>query len=267
MSDAIQKLKEYGHMAFLNWSTSIPCSTYLNDPSHLDEMIDEFENVLMDWIYNVWSCRYHYSELNFYTTNQLILLRKEFTLIQQNKSCEISPQVFHLLCSAVGKPVDSTMLIKKALTEDWNDFKNSEEDILDLPIADTSQDVVIQKEEKTQIVTKISQARDQLTNAQMEVFDELTSCGYDDYIILEAISLGKSDVYTAMDWIDELSNDQFTIYKSQWIEEQSNCTLNIPENVQPEDFTINTPQLPEEFDISPIATSFFKKNKRGNLIR
>ena len=265
MSYAIHKLKIFGHMAFLKWSISLPCSTYLYDLCHLDNKIDEYETFLINWIHYIWKCRYHYPELNFYSTNQLILLRKELTSIQQDKCDQINPQVFHLLHSIARRPVESTMLIKKVLKGGVLDDEDEAMPKSVPLVLNSNQAIASSFEQKSsdQEASKVFYAIQNLTNEEKKLFNELKNYGYDDFIILEAIYQNISDIYTATDWIDSLNNDTVTKFESQWIVKKASPITTVKSIEQ---FTmecclpINTQKLSEELDITPIAISFFSKN-------
>lgn len=265
MSYAIHKLKIFGHMAFLKWSISLPCSTYLYDLCRLDNKIDEYETILINWIHYIWKCRYHYPELNFYSTNQLILLRKELTSIQQNKCDQINPQVFHLLHSIARRPVESTMLIKKVLK---GAVLDDEDEAMPKPVPlvlNSNQTIASSFEQKSsdQEASKVFYTIQNLTNEEKKLFNELKNYGYDDFIILEAINQNISDIYTATDWIDSLNNDTITKFESQWIVKKASpitTVKSIEQSTMECCLPINTQKLSEELDITPIAISFFSKN-------
>ena len=271
MSSAILKLNIYGHMAFLKWSVSLPCSKYLHELDSLDKMTREFESILFNWIKYIWSCRYRYSELNYYATNQLILLRKELTFLLQNEWYQVIPQVFHLLHSTAGKPVDSTMLLRKVLTQnlqEGDDIALPFQDQIMFEISEQSFDDVQQNEKKK---SKISSSIEGLDDTQKKLFDELISCGYEDFLILEAILHQKiSDIYNAMEWIDDCPNDERTTFETFWSELNNGDTKNSHDNVLKspiqESNSINILHQGEELDVTPIASSFFHMNEK-NLTR
>ena len=268
MSSAIHKLSIYGHMAFLKSSVSLPCSKYLHDLDTLDKMTHDFESILFSWIKYIWSCRYRYSELNFYATNQLILLRQELTFLLKNESYQVIPQVFHLLHSTAGKPVDSTVLLRKVLTQnlqDDDDILLPSQDQIMLEFSEQSFDDVQKNEKKA---SKILSSIEGLDDTQKKLFDELINCGYEDFLILEAILHQKiSDVYSAMEWIDDCPNDELAKFEQFWSELHNGGTESSHDNVLKSPIedsnSINILHQGEELDVTPIASSFFYINEKN----
>ena len=268
MSSAIHKLNIYGHMAFLKWSISLPCSKYLHELDSLDKMTHEFESILFNWIKYIWSCRYRYSELNYYATNQLILLRKELTFLMQNELYPIIPQVFHLLHSTAAKPVDSTVLLTKVLAQNLqedDDIALPSQDQIMFEFSEQSFDDVQKNEKKT---SKIVSSIEGLDDTQKKLFDELINCGYQDFLILEAILNQEiSDIYNAMEWIDDCPNDELAKFESLWTELYNGGTKSSHDNVLKSPIqdsnSINILHQDEELDVTPIASSFFHMNERN----
>ena len=271
MSSAIHKLNIYGHMAFLKWSVSLPCSKYLYELNNLDKMTHEFESILFNWIKYIWSCRYRYSELNYYATNQLILLRKELTSLLQNELYQIIPQVFHLLYSTAGKPVDSTVLLRKVLTQNLqedDDIASPSQDQIMFEISEKSFDDVQKNEKKT---SKIVSSIEGLDDTQKKLFNELICLGYDDFLILEAILHEEiSDIYSAMEWIDDCPNDERAKFQTFWIELHNGDTKSSNDNALKSPIEDSNPinifHQGEELNVTPIASSFFHMNEK-NLTR
>lgn len=263
ISGAVQKLKDFGHFTYLRWKKVYPCSLYRHNVNDLDEEIKKLELVLVGWIYYTWTCRYQYPELNFYTTDQLVILRKELTKMKINEANEINPQLFYLLQSIVGEPVGSTMLLRKGLNYDEN------ESLPQVPQAIHGVENVqsftsyvetphIQDIDSSLVIQEISELNDD----QRKIFDELSSCGYKEYIILEAIiKQNISDVYTAMDWCDELGIDDELVIEKTWFtdnspslsREQSLLDASLEQEVQLKTFVSES----GDFDVTPIVTSFF----------
>ena len=279
ISESAQKLKEFGHFEYLQWHKNYHCPEYLDKLEDLDQEIKELEQVLVGWIFNMWSCRYRYPELNYFTTEQIIVLRKELTSMKKDSSKEVNPQVFYLLHSVIGEPVDSVMLLKKGLKCDVNHSVAIEEeedysspvptdlshsvDAISLPDNEIS-DVHGSNEEEDSI---LKEAIDKLNETQTELFQELLDCGYEDYLCLEAAT-EYDDVYTAMEWCDELDDEKKKTLERKWNPVQTtalstsslSATEAYPLTVSlhselAKRVTTGFPFL-GHFDVSPIVSSF-----------
>ena len=276
ISESVQKLKEFGHFKYLQWHKEYYCSEYLNELEDLDQEIKELEQVLVGWVINVWSCRYWYPELNYFTTEQIIVLRKELTSMKKDSSKEVNPQVFYLLHSVIGEPVDSVMLLKKGLKcdvkhsvaiEEEGDYSSSvpadlshSVDAISLSNNEIS-DVCVSDEEEDSI---LKEAIDKLNETQTELFQELLDCGYEDYLCLEAAT-EYDDIYTAMEWCDELDDEKKKTFKRKW-----NPTAISTSSLSATEAHLLTVSLHSElakrvatgfpfldhFDVSPIVSSF-----------
>ena len=195
ISESVQKLKDFGHLEYLDWEKKYHCPEYIQDLESLDQEISTLESILVGWIYNVWNCRYQFPELNYYTTEQLIVLRKELTSTKNDPSKEVNPQVFYLLHSVVGEPVDSAMLLKKGLKCDEKSsiiHENNEEDSASSSSIEVGQSVdsLLSADDAVsasdaESISLLQEAIDNLNEEETEVYNELVGCGYDDYMCVE----------------------------------------------------------------------------------
>ena len=278
ISESVQKLKDFGHLEYLDWEKKYHCPEYIRDLGSLDQEICNLGSILVGWIYNVWKCRYQFPELNYYTTEQLIVLRKELTSIKNDPSKEVNPQVFYLLHSVIGEPVDSTMLLKKGLkcdekfdtiqedTEEDNapsssikfaqrvDSLVSADDAVSLNASDTADDNI----------SVLQEAINNLNEEETKVYSELVSCGYDDYMCVEAAIL-HNDIYNAIEWCDRLDEEkeetlqkkyfpiQTTAISSSSVSFSPDCSLTVSEQNP-----IKISVMPDvvHFDVTPIVSMF-----------
>ena len=280
ISESVQKLKDFGHFKYLKMKKDdddlkYPCFKYLHHLKGLDNKIKELGQVLIGWMFNVWNCRYRYPELNYFTTEQIIVLRKELTLMKKDFSKEVNPQVFYLLHSVIGEPVDSVMLLKKGLKCDVKHsvaIEEEEDNLLSIP-TDLSHSVdAISLSDKEipdahgsdqEEDSILKEAIDKLNEKQTELFQGLLDCEYDDYLCLEAATK-YDDVYTAMEWCDELDNEKKKTFKRKWIPLETIASgVSAPEDhslpvvSQSEPVKRVTTDIPivDHFDVSPIVSS------------
>lgn len=274
ISDSAQKLKDFGHLEFLQWEKEYLCSEFLYNLDDLDKEIKELERVLVGWIFNVWSCRYQFPELNYYTTEQIIILRKELTPIIRDSSSKVNPQVFYLLHSVIGEPVNSVMLIKRGLKcddmhsstkideEDGDELLSQSIDITSL--SDKEDESSLHNQDKNSI---FQEAINKLNETKAKLFHELKSYDYDDYLCLEAAK-NYDDVYNAMDWCDEVDDEQKQNLQKQWIPLNTASTSTSSLSVS-DDHLLAVAMHSEQktrltkvsshfssFDVTPIVSSF-----------
>lgn len=272
--DAMQKLKEYGHMKYLEHKMpTLACSDFVNDLASLDDKIEELEQQLSSWISYVWRCRYHYPELNFYKTSQLIALREELTKFKENDNHEISLHVFHLLNSAIGKPLESALVVKKALKGEIHDGDKNANQKQELTVTETASEQTqpTELEDKPEVLSKISQALAQIKSNDLmsEIYNEAIKLGYEDYLIVQALL--HEDIkylYEMMDWYDDLEDEDYDKYQKEWIVEEaeikksstkeSTSDLLIPST----DASVGSV---DDIDVSHIASYFFKGVDRCKL--
>uniref|UniRef100_A0A1X7TN16 Uncharacterized protein n=1 Tax=Amphimedon queenslandica TaxID=400682 RepID=A0A1X7TN16_AMPQE len=280
ISESVQKLKDFGHLVYLDWGKKYHCSEYIRDLGSLDQEICTLESILVGWIYNVWSCRYQFPELNYYTTEQLIVLRKELTLTKNDPSKEVNPQVFYLLHSVVGEPVDSTMLLKKGLKCDEKSSivnENDEEDSTSSSSIEVGQsadsllsadDAVSLNASDTESISVLQEAIDNLNEEETEVYNELVGCGYDDYMSVEAAIL-HNDIYNAMEWCDKLDEKEEETFRNKYfsikttatstnsISVSQDCSLTVSEQNP-----IKISVLPDfaHFDVTAIVSMFISSD-------
>lgn len=267
--DAIQKLKEYGHMEYLDHAIALPCSGFVNDLPSLDEQIEKLEQQLCSWISYVWRCRHHYSELNFFKTSQLIVLREELTKVNNFDNHQISLQVFQLLNSVIGKPLESELIVKKALKGEVHlDEHTGEGPALDQPQA-------IEKEEEVEpeAISKVSQALEQVRcdESKSALYDESMKLGHEDYLILQAlIHENITDIFEMMEWYDDLNEEDNDKYRKEWmVNDDSKAKQNLlsTSKSQSDLHAASTDYSSEYFndiiDISHVASYFFKGVERS----
>ena len=273
--DAVQKLKEYGHMKYLAWQMILACSDFVNDLTCLDDLIEQLEQQLSSWISYVWRCRYHYSELNFYKASQLIVLREELTKVHNFDDHQISLQVFQLLNSVIGKPLESELIVKKALKVEVyldQDIKK-EEHTGEVPALDQP----IEKEEELELeaISKVNQALAYIRCdvSKSAIYDESTKLGYEDYLILQAlIHEDITDIFEMMDWYNELTEEDIDKYQKDWmINDDSKAKQNLlSTNKSQSDLSANSTDYSAEYfddiiDISHVASYFFKGVERSSF--
>ncbi|XP_019858866.1 PREDICTED: uncharacterized protein LOC109587086 [Amphimedon queenslandica] len=265
--DVVQKLKEYGHMKYLKWDMILACSYFLDNLARLDKEIEELEKILSKWIGYVWRCRYQYSELNYYKTNQLIVLREELTKVKENEDHQISLQVFRLLNSTIGKPLESELIVRKALKGDVSlddKYSATKKEFHATQSASQPDQVEADIESDSEIISKVSQSLVQVRNdkSMNMLYEESNPLGYPDYLILQALlNENITDIFDMMEWYGELSEDDIDKYKKEWMVndvETKKSPLSTAES-SPDSLCESSPESFVDIDINHVAKYFFKR--------
>lgn len=261
LSDTVQKLKEYGHLLYLKWEVTLPCSVYVKNLESLDKEIGKHEQHLSHWIEYVWRCRYHFSELNFYTTSQLITLREELNKVKKEEGHKISLQVFHLLNSAIGKPLESELIVRKALKGEVHTGE-CEMNYCKEPLK-TEQSQSTELELEPEAPSKVIQARSKVQNdaSMCKLYDESVQLGHEEYLILQALLHENiTDIFEMMDWYNDLSDEDNERYQKEWMVNGTDQSKGHPSNAS--NSPLQSGELSsdtfDEIDVSHVASYFLK---------
>lgn len=93
-------LQQAGNVKYMGWILQVPCSADPNLVGMLQKKAKEMEDELAEWKETVKSKREDYYELNYFTTLQLLALRRELgRVFNSNQVATVSPDVLALLQS------------------------------------------------------------------------------------------------------------------------------------------------------------------------
>ena len=98
IADALLALQQHGSGDYIGWEMNCPC----NLPNVVDQLqlvASKLENDLKQWKCEIQKQRDKFYELNYYTTRQLLLLRKELGRLQELGENIVKPEVMALLLS------------------------------------------------------------------------------------------------------------------------------------------------------------------------
>ena len=221
-------------MKYTGWVLSFHCAVDMVDT--LQQQAKDMEEELQAWEDQVRQTRDQYYELNYYTTHQLLTLRKELgrlkTSGQPSAHTQINPHVLALLESIsteITSP-DVWEVVKSVTAEQQggakpfpNQYHPSAEKIT-ANIAGPTAQVVENVQSSQSSITKdiLSSAdlqasastsaaslqqpkltQDDLTEKQKEIFDNLINCDYPEQVVLIALEKFGEDKYEAENWILE----------------------------------------------------------------
>ena len=271
--DVVQKLKEYGHMEYLDWQRTLACSDFVKDLASLDKQIEELEQILSSWIGYVWRCRYHYPELNYYKTNQLIVLREELSKVNQDENHEISLQVFRLLNSTIGKPLESELIVRKALkgVVSFDDESSNTKEKFDTTTESASQPIQsVEANTEPEKISKVSQslAQVQSNDSMNKLYEESVFMGYPDYLILQALlNENITDIFDMMEWHGELTDDDTDKYQKEWMVNDVEIKKNPLSTTESATHTLchSSPEGFDDIDINHVAKYFFKRMENSRF--
>ena len=104
IAEVLIDLQKFGNVKYIGWILQVPCSAdseFQNEVvCHLQAQAREMETELSDWKEKVKQIRDRFYELNYYTTFQLLTLRRELGALKNSKETSvISPNVLALLQS------------------------------------------------------------------------------------------------------------------------------------------------------------------------
>ena len=242
----------------------------------LQQQAKKMEEELQIWEDEVQQARKEYYELNYYTTMQLLTLRKELGKLkisgQPHVQTQINPQILALL-ESISTKISSPCVMKfvKSVTAEQQSegvsvFTAQRNTSAKLPSASTAvptSEVLQSAQPNRPSVADDSHAsadlqasassfarleqpkdtQDQLSEKQKEIFDDLMNCGYSKRLILIALEKFGDDQYETENWITENAS-QFSI------SDDESEGGDIDEDVETE----SESETESETDLTPKAT-------------
>lgn len=249
IAEVLLALQKAGNVTYSGWKVSFDCASYvdtgLSEKQELqlqeesaDQRVKELhayakkmEEDLTMWENEVKESRSHHYELNYYTTLQLLRLRKELGLVRQNPTRLIDPQILALLESISPKVTsDSVQNIISILEKQFLDVRAA----ATLDIEENIQDVLADGEVtdnlnngplKTDLPTTVKipspslssvkklttgnephLTENDLTDSQTEIFADLVEYqAYPRLLVLKAFEQlpDNANLYDIQEWCDE----------------------------------------------------------------
>ena len=210
IADALMALQQHGSGDYIGWEMRFPCCLP-NVVDRLQQVACKLEGNLEQWKCEIQEQRDQFYELNYYTTQQLLLLREELGRLKESRQNAVNPKAMTLLQSisrdvpsdvmkgyvqhvvheeqeqgaAVASVVENT-IDKHNLIEEAEEQVISTESSLDGP---TSVIVELLKSEANKISTPRAQRQmDDLSNEQRAILANISnSFGFHQQLVLLAI--------------------------------------------------------------------------------
>ena len=245
IAGTLQQLQHAGHTKYISWSLTFPCSTVSTDT--LTNQATSMEEELSDTLDLIKEQRHKFHALNYFTTQQLLQIRREFGSLRQNKAAEITPQLLSLLASfSLQITADD---IKDIMDEICTLFSKQEEAIsmeqeneiaeVQLLKDKTVESTCDETQKEYQLIhdkhaekqhKNLNELIQDLTDDEEEIFVQLRNLGYSKIICYNAVQHAFSSTEStnhddtldaAMDWCfdnanqyaknDEVNNNEETI--------------------------------------------------------
>ena len=98
IADALMALQQYGSGDYIGWEMKFPCALP-NVVEELQKVASKMEDDLDKWKQEIQEKRDEFYELNYYTTQQLLLLREELGRLKEPGEDQVKPHAMALLQS------------------------------------------------------------------------------------------------------------------------------------------------------------------------
>ena len=98
IADALMALQQHGSGDYISWEMTFPCRLP-NVVEQLQHVANKLECDLEQWKREIQEQRDHFYELNYYTTQQLLLLREELGRLHEPGVTKVKPEAMALLQS------------------------------------------------------------------------------------------------------------------------------------------------------------------------
>ena len=108
MADALMALQQHGSGDYIGWKMRFPCRLP-NVVDQLQHVASKLENDLKRWKREIQEQRDHFYELNYYTIQQLLLLREELGRLKEPGGTLVKPEAMALLQS-ISRDVPGDMM-------------------------------------------------------------------------------------------------------------------------------------------------------------
>ena len=226
IAEVLIALQQVGNVKYIGWIMNFYCKTHL--VKDLQSEAKEMEDELVRWNDEVTNARMKFYELNYYTTRQLLVLRRELGKVKTTGCDTQSCQVMAML-ESISKELNP-MIVTKAVnlvtTRALGETRTSKSDqgnrAKDTPSPSVSgnmcQTILSPATEMdtveldTEITSEPSILKkslplvslESLTEKQREHFFNITYYGYSKFIALKAIEvIGDGDCNDIENWIKE----------------------------------------------------------------
>ena len=231
IAGTLQQLQHAGHTKYISWSLTFTCSKISIEA--LTNQATSMEEELSNTLGLIKEQRHKFHAINYFTTQQLLLIRCELGILKQNKSAEVTPQLLSLLTSFSLQITAND--IKNAVEEVCTSFSEQavcmkeENEVVEVQSSTASEDKMVEgtfdaAEKENQLAggelvekehKNLGELIQELTNDEDEIFVQLLGLGYSKvacyhavkHAFLSAENAKNDDILdVAMDWCFDNAN-------------------------------------------------------------
>lgn len=184
IAEKLVLLQQAGNIKYIGFKMTFSCACI--EPHDLEYHKDVMESDLMEWLNQVERSRKMYYHLNYFTAEQLVLLRKELGSLKANPNSQVNPQLYCLLQSVCAMPTHDIITHTLEIAE-------TEQSLLSKVKADQSYN-----ESEANIVPTMKY--ESLSDKQKEIYEELKDQDFQNKLILDALAEVGEDEDKARDW-------------------------------------------------------------------
>ena len=287
IAEVLLALRQAGNVAFSGRVVMIRCAMYAGEDSEkepqfvedlaaqhvaeLSTIAKEMENTLEEWENEVKKSRRCYYELNYYTTLQLLRLRKELGLVRNNHHSKVDPEVLALLHS-ISQEINSENVFRvvnelekrrldlhtaaKLVQEDVNDEASEVHSSTPLTTKENSipgnnsQMQTVEESLEALKDTKPQLTEEDLTNNQREILADLVEYqGYSKRLVLKAFEEchESSNTYDIQAWCIQNEGQNFDEDEKDDEAVSSNSGSSGSDSSDEEDGNIFTPHFQQGY--------------------
>lgn len=201
IAEALCQLQNVGHTKYITWSLTFTCSKVTVEK--LTGQAANMENELKDLLNSIKEQRLKFHALNYFTTQQLLQIRRQLGNLKQNSTAQVTSQLYSLL-STFSLHITSEDIkdIVERVCKQPESVNEPFEAQLPL-IAGVS--VATELEEKETVTSRNAGNSQNLSKEEEELFEQLLDLDYSDVVCYNAVkhvfSSNSDDKLTdAMTW-------------------------------------------------------------------
>ena len=222
IAGTLQQLQHAGHTKYISWSLTFTCSTISIET--LTNQATSMEAELNSTLGLINEQRHKFHALNYFTTQQLLQIRCELGILKQNKSAEVTPQLFSLITSfSLQITANDIKNIMEEVCTSSSIFMKNENEVVELqsPRDKIFEGIFGANEKENQLAVdekehkELSELIQELTSDEGEIFVQLLDLGYSKVACYHAVKHAFSSTENAkiddildvaMDWCFDNAN-------------------------------------------------------------